>query len=59
MCGVMTWSGLREFRVERTVEEALGVCSLYLRATDGQSLYFTWQQTFSDIWVMDIVEGDQ
>ena len=30
-----------------------------LMATDGQSLYFTWQQTFSDIWVMDIVEGVQ
>ncbi len=28
-----------------------------LKATDGQSLYFTWNQTFSDIWVMDIVEG--
>jgi hypothetical protein len=27
-------------------------------AVDDRSLYFTWHQDFSDIWVMDIVEGD-
>ncbi len=26
-----------------------------LTATDGRFLYFTWSQTFSDLWVMDIV----
>jgi Tol biopolymer transport system component len=25
-----------------------------LAASDGRFLYFTWQQTFSDIWVMDV-----
>jgi Tol biopolymer transport system component len=27
-------------------------------AVDDHALYFTWHQDFSDIWVMDIVEGD-
>ena len=27
-----------------------------LTATDGRFLYFTWSQTFSDIWVLDIVD---
>lgn len=30
-----------------------------LKATDGEYLYFTWHQSFSDIWMMDIVEGGQ
>ena len=25
-----------------------------LKAVDGEYLYFTWHQTFSDIWVMDL-----
>jgi TolB protein len=29
-----------------------------IRAVDDHALYFTWHQDFSDIWVMDIVEGD-
>jgi len=28
----------------------------WLTASDGRFLYFTWQQTFSDIWVMDVAE---
>jgi hypothetical protein len=24
-------------------------------ATDGQHVYFTWQEAFGDIWVMDVV----
>jgi Tol biopolymer transport system component len=27
-----------------------------LQATDGRFLYFTWSQTFSDIWVLDTVD---
>jgi hypothetical protein len=26
-----------------------------LQDADGRFLYFTWSQTFSDLWVMDIV----
>lgn len=25
------------------------------RATDGTYLYFTWEESVSDIWVMDVV----
>ena len=25
-------------------------------ATDGKYLYFTWEEDFGDIWVMDVVQ---
>jgi hypothetical protein len=28
---------------------------LELAASDDRLLYFLWQQTFSDIWVVDVV----
>ena len=27
-----------------------------ITAADGRFVYLTWQQTFSDIWVMDFVD---
>ena len=30
----------------------------YALATDGQYLYFTWEDDLGDIWVMDMVTGE-
>ena len=53
------WSLSLEDRSERPVTElsgrrgSLGRSAL---ATDGQYIYFTWEDDIGDIWVMDVVE---
>ena len=27
-------------------------------ATDGEYLYFSWEENVGDLWVMDVVGGD-
>ena len=47
-------SGGGRERLLAELEERPGAFG-WLQATDGRFLYFTWSQTFSDVWVMDIV----
>ena len=32
---------------------------VYALATDGQYLYFTWEEDLGDIWVMDVVTDER
>jgi len=34
-----------------------GFMGLPALATDGQSLFFVWQESFTDLWVMDVIEN--
>ena len=36
-------------------EERRGSLGVFALATDGDYLYFTWQENIGDIWVMDVV----
>ncbi len=47
-------SGGGHVRLLADLEERPGAFGR-LTATDGRFLYFTWSQTFSDVWVGDIV----
>ena len=45
-------------RTERLVAELSGKpgsIGLLALATDGEYLYFTWEETLGDIWVMDVI----
>ena len=47
-----------EDRRERLVADLsgkLGSLGRFALATDGEYLYFTWEETLGDIWVMDVV----
>ena len=53
------WEVSLENRAERVVTDLAGRQGSVVRAgspvTDGQYLYFVWQEDFGDIWVMDVV----
>ncbi len=55
------WSLLLEDRTERLVADLSGKPGNpgdLAFATDGEYLYFTWEETLGDIWVMDVVWGE-
>jgi len=55
------WAIYLEDRVERVVADLSGkpgILGNYALATDGQYLYFTWEETLGDIWVMDVVTDE-
>ena len=52
------WAVTLEDRRERLVADLsgkLGSLGRFALATDGEYLYFTWEETLGDIWVMDVV----
>ena len=52
------WGVTFEDRRERLVANLsgkLGSSGVNALATDGEYLYFTWEETLGDIWVMDVV----
>ncbi len=55
------WAIYLEDRVERVVADLSGkrgILGGFALATDGQYLYFTWEETHGDIWVMDVVTDE-
>ena len=50
-------NGADERRMTDLVGRA-GALGFYALATDGQWLYFTWQEDRGDIWVMDVVTDE-
>ena len=53
-----SWAFSLEDRTERLVADLsgkLGRQGDWAFATDGEYLYFTWEETLGDIWVMDVV----
>lgn len=52
------WTVSVDDREERLVADISGKTGLqggFALATDGEYLYFTWEETIGDIWVMDVV----
>ena len=52
------WALSLEDRTERLVADLSGKSGRtgsFAFATDGTYLYFTWEETLGDIWVMDVV----
>ena len=52
------WAVTMQDRSERLVADLSGKRGsqgVYALATDGEYLYFTWEETLGDIWVMDVV----
>jgi hypothetical protein len=47
---------LRHYRVDARIGEGGIGCRLQRMGHPPGPAYFTWSRTFSDLWVMDIVE---
>ena len=55
-----------EVVVETKAERAMtdmsrkrGALGANMLTADGKYLYFAWQENFGDMWVMDLVRGDE
>lgn len=55
------WALSHEDCTQRLVADLSGKSGkqgLFALATDGKHLYFTWEETLGDIWVMDVVTNE-